>query len=241
MADIKLNFSSQWPSIQVVKVVTEVQMAGDPASHPYIRKIKHGLEFPPLAIGLLANQSTTSYGTPLQGMDVDSTYVYVSSEPTSDRYPTSVVVYNIDISRNFDYSEYTSEVGDVLEDKTVGSLDLRKFLLHSRAVSPMLLSVKTKTYTTSDLSFNYTHPLNYPIFNFGYVRWSYDGGANAIPVGTWVNAPLASQAFPWLNTNGFTSSLGSTTTSGQLVADIGSIITLRNPAIITSNSVSASL
>lgn len=239
MANIKLNFSSQWPNIQVAKVITSPSTVGEAMSYPYIKKIPHGLGYPPMTIGFRNNQSSTSLGFAMEGIDVDDTYVYIDDlEFTSTPILSYIVIYALDISKEYSYEEYTSEVGSVLEDTSGGELDLRKFLLHSRVVSPMVLSVKTKDYTTSDLSFTYTHPLDYPIFNFGWVRWNPNGTNQP---GIWQNAPLAAQGFPWLNTDGFTSSLGSITIGGQPGADKGSIITLRNPAIITESSASVNI
>lgn len=236
MADVVVNFNSQWSSIQVAKVIGSPTTAGVADAFPYLRKVEHGLGYPPLAIAMGVANGVNSYSA-MVGMDVDSTYVYID-DPINNAYQC-VVVYALDISTEYDYTEYASVTGDVVEDTSGGTLDLRNFLLHSRAVSPMLLSVKTKTYTLSDLTFSYTHPLSYPIFNFGYIRSAITSGT--LRAGVWLNAPLQSQAFPWLSTNGFTSNLGSTSSSGVLTADKGSIITLRNPAIVTSNSINVSI
>jgi hypothetical protein len=235
MADIKLNFSSQWPTVQVAKVIASPDIAGEADTYPYLRKIKHNLGYPPLAIGMSAPNGGNTFNT-MVGLDVDDTYVYIPDyASTSTQLLQCAVVYALDISKPFNYAQYASQVGDVLPDTSGGNLDLRKFLLHSRAVGPMVLAVATKTYTTSDLSFTYVSPLNYPTFQFGYVHLATTSGN--LRAGLWKSAPLASQSFPWLNSDGYTSILGSTVTGGVLSADIGSIITLRNPAIITNNSV----
>lgn len=250
MADIKLNFSSQWPSIQVAKVITNLETAGEPNPYPYQRRIKHGLDFPPLTIIM----GGASYDSTMAAVDVDDEYVYVDQWQTADS-GSVVVVYNLDISEEYDYAQYTSEVGEVLEDTSGGQLDLRKFLLHSRAVSPIVLSVKTNTYNKNSqagLNFTYTHPLNYPIFNFGYIRIAITEGI--LQQGIWMGVPLAGQSWPVMPTDGFTSQLGSTIRgrqydsnmnwipgTGTLVGDKGSIITLRNPAIITNNTVTVTV
>jgi len=236
MADITLNFSSQWPSIQVNKVIAYPSLAGEVADYPYISKIPHNLGYPPLAIGF-GITSATPYNV-MHGLDVDSNYIYIKDEPSNPDLECAVI-YALDISAPFTYTNYDSEIGDVLEDETGGVLDLRNFLLHSRAVSPMVLSVVTKDYTVADLTLLYTTPLNYPIFNFGYVRGTSVLGASR--TGIWLYAPLAAQAWPALFTDGFASTLSSVVAGASLVADKGSIITLRNPSIITSNSVSVSI
>ena len=240
MADVKLNFSSQWPSVQVAKVFKDpLTSGGEAAARPYDKKFKHGLGFPPLAIAMGYPAGTGSYN-PMTGVDVDDTYIYVTDKTTSG-WPAidCVVVYALDITLAYDYKNYDSAVGDVLEDKSGGSLDMRKFLLHSRAVSPMLLSVRTKDYTLSDMTLNYTSPLNYPTFQFGYVRHSDPSYTEMY--GKWQYAPLAGQAWPVMFSDGYTSNLGSTTIGGVLAADKGTIITLRNPAIVTTNSVSVNV
>ena len=244
MADIKLNFSSQWPTVQVAKVIGSPATAGEADTYPYLRKIPHGLGYPPLAIGFGA----PGFGT-MDGVDVDSTYVYLSNTDY-----THVVVYAVDISEPFTYPHYTSSVGDVLQDTSGGSLDLRKFLLHSRAVGPMVLTVSVGSYTNQSqdtLTLTYTHPLNYPIFNFGYVRLATTEGT--LRAGVWKSAPLADQAWPVTQTDGYTTTLSSTITNGQynnsiwvqgtgqVAADKGSIITMRNPAIITNNTTTVTL
>lgn len=237
MADVKLNFSSQWPSVQVAKVFKDpLTSGGEAASWPYNKKFKHGLGFPPLAIAMGYPAGTGSYN-PMTGIDVDDTYVYVTDETTSG-WPAidCIVVYALDITLAYDYKNYDSAVGDVLKDTSGGNLDMRDFLLHSRAVSPMLLSVRTKDFTLSDMNLNYTSPLNYPTFQFGYVRHS--NQSYTAMYGKWQYAPLAGQAWPVMVSDGYTSNLGSTTIGGVLAADKGTIITLRNPAIVTSNSVS---
>lgn len=252
MADIKLNFSSQWPTIQVAKVIASPATAGDADTYPYIRKIKHNLGYPPLAIGMAAPNGAASYNV-MVGLDVDDTYVYINDyAQTQTQLLECAVVYALDISKGFDYSQYTSQVGDVVRDTSGGTLDLRKFLLHSRAVGPMVLSVTTKKYTVSDQLLTYISPLNYATFQFGYVHLVQSQGIQR--AGIWRNAPLASQAWPWLNSDGFTSKLATSIINGQydsnfmyipgtgeVMADIGSIITLRNPAVITSNAVTVNI
>lgn len=219
MADIKLNFSSQWPSMQVAMVIDSTTPKDSNG------RVAHNLGYPPLAISMGDLLDTMSATT------VSDTHIYPDAE--------TVVVYAVDISQDYNYSEYTSQVGNVLKDTSTTKLDLRKFLLHSRAISPMLLNVKTKTYTTSDTTLNYTHPLNYPIFNFGYVRMTTTTGG--FVAGTWCGAPLQSQSWPMLVTDGFSATLATTTINGNLQANRGSIITLRNPAIVTNNTVTVNV
>lgn len=252
MPNIKLNFSSQWPSIQVAKVIASPHTAGEADTNPYLRKIPHGLGFPPLAIGLGPDNGTASYN-PMEGLDVDDTYVYIR-DYAGIGWPNleCAVVYALDISQPFNYADYTSQTGTVLQDQSP-TVDLRKFLLHSRAVSPMVLNVSTKTWTVSEQSnLVYTSPLNYATFQFGYVHAAQTSGG--FRAGVWKNAPLAGQAYPVLFSDGFTSSLSTSIINGQydsnfiyipgtgqVLTDIGSIITLRNPAILTENTTTVTI
>ena len=172
------------------------------------------------------------------GLDVDDTYVYVPAVYANLTELECAVVYAIDITKNFNYDNYTSEIGDVLEDTSSMGIDLRDFLLHSRAVGPMVLTRITKDFTTSDLNLNYTSPLNYPTFSFGWVRHSDPAGGR---VGIWQYAPPMGQIWPIAPSDGYTTNVRSTTIDGVLVADKGSILVLRNPAIITDNTTNVTI
>jgi len=118
----------------------------------------------------------------------------------------------------------------------------------------MVLAVSVGNYTNQSqdtLKLTYTHPLNYPIFNFGYVRLAATEGT--LRAGVWKSAPLADQAWPVTRTDGYTTTLSSIIINGQynnyvwvqgtgqVAADKGSIITMRNPAIITNNTTTVTL
>lgn len=237
MSDITLNFSSGWTSVQVAKVIANPSTAGIPDTFPYVCKIPHNLGFPPLAIGM--GSSSNGFNT-MVGIDVDETYIYIEDY---DSYWLPLlecaVVYHIDISEPANYDSYYNAVGDVQKDSTNGNIDLRKFLLHSRAVSPMTLNVSCESFTPGDMTMSYTSKLSYPTFQFGYVRGAPATGA--FRPGVWKNAPLAGQAYPVLNSNGYVSTLESTLYNGSPVTDKGSIITLRNPAVITNNTVTVNI
>lgn len=239
MADIKLNFSSQWPTLQVAKVFNNPQNVGGEVSDKwqYSRKFKHGLGYPPFAMGMSKNAGASSYNL-MTGLDVDDTYVYVPLIYQGQGELDCAVVYAIDITRNFSYDNYISEVGDVVEDDSSRGIDLRDFLLHSRAVGPMVLTQVTKDFTTSDMNLNYTSPLNYPTFSFGWVRHSDPAGGR---VGIWQYAPPMGQAWPVAASDGYTTNVHSTTIGGVLAADKGSLLVLRNPAIITDNTTNVTI
>ena len=238
MADITLNFSSQWPTIQVAKVFNNPQVVGgEVADFPYSRKFKHNLGYPPFAIGMSKDTGVTSYDLMI-GLDVDDTYVYVPFVHEGRGELDCAVVYAIDITKDFSYDNYISEVGDVIEDKSSRGVDMRDFLLHSRAVGPMVLTQMTKNFTTSDINLDYTSPLNYPTFSFGWVRRSDPGSGR---VGIWQYAPPMGQAWPVAHSDGYSTNVHSDIVGGVLVADKGSILVLRNPAIITNNTTNVTI
>ena len=235
MADVKLNFSSQWPSVQVAKVVYYPNSSGETAAYPYGKKHKHGLGYPPLAIAMSVNGGLSSYET-MKGVDVDEQYVYMDTVTPGRADIECVVVYAIDISQAFNYSKFESQTGDVLEDTSGGVLDLRKFLMHSRAVSPMVLDIVTKNFVTGDLNLVYNSPLSYPTFSFGYIHTP--PTSQMLAKNVWISVPLQGQAYPVMPTNGYRSEVYALNAADQ---DKGSIVILRNPAVITNNTVNVTL
>ena len=236
MADLKFNFSSQWPTIQVVKVVASPDDSGDlMTDSPYERRHRHGLGYPPLVIGMGLANGTESYRAMI-ALDVDEQYFYTPDVLASYDSLECAVVYAVDISQSFTYDDYDSALATPLLDETKGTLDLRKFLLHSRAVGPMLLNVSTKNFTSGDTTLTYTSPLDYPTFSFGFVHTSPSSSWDRKNI--WINAPLAGQAYPVTTSNGFSTSVSAENIADQ---DKGSVIVLRNPAIITHNEVTVSI
>lgn len=235
MADIKLNFSSQWPSLQVVKVLpTSSSEWGVDPSDSSVKRAKHGLDFPPLCIsylnGLMDNVEV--------GLEMDKEYVYYIDDEFMTR-ADCIIVYNIDISKEFIYPNSDSFIGEIPKDSSTDDTDMRDFLLHSRTVAPMLYSIVTKEFSLGDLTMTYTHDLGYPIFNFGFLYMDVVGGM--FHKDRWMSVPLAGQAWPVMPTDGITSSITSFATSGTPDATKGSIVTLRNPYIISNNTTSVTI
>lgn len=221
MADIRLNFNSQWPSIQVAKVIpyNSGEWEANPLANGGMRA-PHGLGYPPLSIWMSSGA--------MNPLTVDEEYVYRGGEGDA-------VVYSLDISKPITYPKYPEMTGDIPEGYGNDDVDLRKFLLHSRATSPMVYSVVTKEFTMQDTELTYSHDLGYPIFNFGYLRMNMRLGP--WDEGLWVGLALRSQGWPSMPTDGITSTVDTATSSGSVIANIGSIITLRNPYIATGNTV----
>lgn len=227
MADLSLNFSSQWPTVQVTQVIHDPQSTGIPFQGAYDRIHDHGLGFPPLAIAM-SEAGSGEVEWPMEALDVDDHYVYVPQQPSNYSKIECIVIYDIDVSSDFTYGDYSSITSEPLIDTSRGTLDMRKFLLHSRSVGPMLMDVTTKNFSPGNTTLTYQSKLGYPSFVFGYVLWE----------DIWMAAPQQGQSYPTTNTDGYVTSVFADNPSQQTR---GSIVALRNPAIITHNRVTANL
>jgi hypothetical protein len=225
--DADLVFSSAWPSLQEVSV--NVITSTSP--------IAHGLKFPPFA--LQWSNKTGGEVVSFRACDVDATNVY----PTSNMH--TVVVYNLDISKDIEYPvtstktysrQYDPNYGIkvVKAGRNITSTDLRDFILHSRCQSPLVLAVKTQTtYNSQNDSIltqpggvvQYTQALGYPTMNFGYVK------GQTADSNRYYAAPMYSQSYPRLFSNGTASYV-------QWVSSLGSsgasVVILRNPFFATT-------
>jgi hypothetical protein len=208
-----LLYNSSWPSLAIVKVTSSSD--GSP--------IAHTLPYPTLAIQLGDTVSPTSY-TGMVPLDTDSTYVYPDS-------PGTIVIYNLDISTDIDYpysvktqvrSTYNPDYGIkiVKSGSDIESNDLRDFILHTRAGSPMVLAVKTEetVSTVNPTVLQYTNPIGYPCFVFGYVQRT--GGRYDI-------SPPGGQAYPITFSDGTTSYIDLSSTPPY--TGKASLVILRNP------------
>jgi len=202
--------------------------------------IPHGLGYPPLAFtwsnfsnfsGTAA--SATSYGR--SPANVDNTYIYVNPSSTN---PIFVVAYAIDLRKDVDYttypgnsnqSPYDSNYGIKLvkKNKDINSKDLRDFILHSRAQSPLIQAVKTeKTINPANPSIlQYTNHMSYPVWVYGFARQIIGASAPLSHSDFYKFAQYSAQAYPKTTTNGFVSSINFIGTS----AGGATIVVLRDP------------
>lgn len=234
MADVKFNFSSEWPTVQVVRVISDPINSGPTDSSSGDVMLYHGLGYPPLAIGL-GSPRGSNFNFQMEVLSVDENYLYITPQLATDP-PECAVIYAVDISEPFSYPGHDSAIGTPLEDTSGGTLDLRDFLLHSRAVGPMLLDVATKTFSSNSDRLTYYSKLPYPTFSFGFVHTTTDSSWGR--QNRWVNARLGAQAYPRLFSDGFISYVHPENIADQ---DRGSIVVLRNPAIILHNTVTVTL
>lgn len=155
---------------------------------------------------------------------------------------TKVIIrcFRLDLSKDIDYSlapgdtfngPYDPNYGIkfVKPNKDINSRDLRDFAIHSRAQSPLILSVKTqKTIPSANVGtgignvIQFTSKLKYPVWVYGYIKQS---------TGKYVPAPYYSQSYPRVFTDGFKAYIGYTGT------DIGAtLVILRDPMFAASST-----
>lgn len=240
-ADANLVFSSSWPSLTVAFTKQQSYSATNLA-------IPHGLTFPPFTMAWVIDTTLeqSSYAAPSKGAmrffpDVDSTNIYIpggTSAGNNGFQTTSSVIhiksYNIDLSKDVDYpllqttngfvGAYDSNFGIKLAkpNKTVTSVDLRDYIIHSRCQTPLIMAVKTQATMNpaNSQTIQYTNKLGYPSWNYGYTKTS---------AGRYHNAPFFSQAYPRTNTDGITTSVN------WAFTDIGAtIVVLRDPLFPTN-------
>ncbi len=185
-ADYQLIFNSNWPSLQVAFDARISVPAGTTVPTP------HGL-YPiyPLTMGWAILNGVNkgrifapseNFESPAQ-IDVQLTFdnenVYLTNTSAID-YEVAVKCYNLDISKQVDYTlpapptvkqiyDPTFGIKVVKYGRSIASTDLRDFILHSRAQSPATLSVVTEE-TSPVLGTGFASAIQYnnpP----GYVPW----------------------------------------------------------------------
>jgi hypothetical protein len=161
--------------------------------------------------------------------DVDNNYLYISVSVTA---PVNIKCFAIDLRQDADYatpvgdtfkSGYDPDFGIkvVKQNKDITSRDLRNFILHSRAQSPLIVAVKTETSVNpaNPTVLQYTFKQNYPVWVYGFVRQIPAAPAPRNASDYYTYAPLYSQAFPGTSSDGITSQIffGPTANGASLV------------------------
>lgn len=244
-ADYQYVFNSNWPSLQIA-FETKIDV-------PYGQKltIPHGLKFYPLTMawtilnGVCIGRTFAASGnlsSPQNDVKLtfDNTNVYLDNTApvyNTTTYTMSVKCYNVDISTAVDYTlpqypvvstpyDPTYGIKVVKYGESIGNTDLRKFILHSRAQSPAVLSIVTKATKDS------TAPLTGSVIQYknpaGYTPWvlAFYGGPDASTVYTPI-APGAQQTgyeFVLQGPYGQLASLGGSPS--------GSVVALRDPLVV---------
>ncbi len=232
--DADMLFSSAWPSIAVAK---EVEIPAGTTSYA------HNLGFPPFpsawqksyqpltpTYSQEAPNAWTRIGTLYNDLSVDENNVYFPSHTDI----THIKLYNIDISTQQSYrfvrpsavrKTYDPNFGIRVakEGEDINSDDLRDFLIHSRAQSPLVLSVVTSVTDSTGGYAEFTDPQGYTSWVFGFIRNT--------TTRRWNMIPYISQAYPSLSIT--RDSQGRATYSAYYVSffgdDASSLVVLRDP------------
>jgi hypothetical protein len=238
-ADFNLVFSSSWPSLAVAFTIQVPYTASNVV-------IPHGLKFPPFTMCWVVDtiQAAGSYTAPTKGAmrlfpDVDATNIYMYGGIGGGYFQSTssvlhIKAFNIDLSKDVDYpllskgsgyqGGYDPNYGIKLakSNKDVASRDLRDFILHSRAQTPLIMAVKTqKTMNPANsTTIQYTNKLGYPSWNYGFAKQNN---------GRYYYAPFFSQSYPKTTTDGITTYLP------WANSDIGAtLVILRDPLFPTN-------
>lgn len=243
-----LVFSSSWPSLPIVFEIT-IANAAQLSTYNFsggVYAIPHGLKYPPLAFYWQPVTSSVTNGFLRDVASVDSTYIYVASPfaltSTVPVSPINIKAFGIDLRVDADYifspgdtfrSPYDSSYGIkvVKSNKSIDSVDLRDFILHSRAQSPLILTVKTeKTVNPANpTTIQYSSGLKYQTWVYGWVRQLISGSTPVTNKDYFLKAPYFSQSFPSTQTNGIVSSI-----NFGLFANGATLVVLRDPMFAPS-------
>lgn len=252
-----LIFSSSWPSLPIateIKIPDATALATYTTVGSYYR-IPHKLTYPPFTMywqkADISGQAGMGNVYLRQIADVDRTYVYIKAPQTIEGAagvtpPIDIKCFALDLSVDIDYltpvgdnlqSGYDSNFGIKVSkpNKDISSKDLRDFILHSRAQSPLILAVKNESTVNSANTgvVQYTSKLPYPVWVYGFVRQFTAGGTPKTNSDFYGYSPYYAQAFPVTTTDGFVSYINFS--SG---ANGATLVVLRDP-MFASNPVTA--
>lgn len=191
-ADYQRVFDSEWPSIQCAFETLQTVAPSGSITVP------HNLGFYPMVMtwtisgGISIGRSFAFSGN-LSGpqneaiVQFDKVNLYITNGDASNSYTLSIKCFNIDITKSIDYTlpkppvvktKYDPTEGIKVSkySKSIGSTDLRDFILHSRAQSPAVLSIQSLdkaiqyqpfgTFSLYDII--YTNPANYLPWGLAY-------------------------------------------------------------------------
>jgi hypothetical protein len=247
-ADYQQSFNSAWPSIKIVFETTVLVPAGATVTVP------HGLSYPPLSFGWIQvgtttltddypatflNDSNSSIGRIYPNSDATNLYVfgYFGSDTL-----VNLKAYNVDISTDITYpilaspstnSTYNPDYGIALAKpgKDTSSVDLRDYILHTKAQSPSVQAVVTQasgldTGNAGEPTLYYINPAPYVPWVFGYLQQT-STYLSALPVSTQTGSVVNSLT---VSANLFSITYDASSYSGA------SIVVLRDP-LFAPNSV----
>jgi len=237
--DYALAFNSSWPSLPVVKEITETV-----TPTPYLGSfwqlpnvtITHDLGF--YALGDVwetgRNTNTGDIKTIRNNarlyLGLNSAYWQggiFTSEP--DPITVHIKIYNIDISKPIEYEYIKPPVYEIPYDnnfglkiakdnKSINSKDMRDFIIHTRCQSPAILTIRTEQDAVSNV-ISYTNPQGYTNWISGWLKTSVSN--------YYVLIPQQSQVYPK-----YTFSNGDTYTATISGTDKMSLVILRDPLLL---------
>lgn len=184
-ADYQYVFNSDWPSLAIA-FESKVDV-------PYLGSVTvpHNLGFYPLTMGwtllngvnigrTFATSGNLSGAQNDVSLTFDNKNIYLTNNGTYNQvtYTVSIKCYNIDISKQVDYtfpkqptikSVYDPSTGIKVSKygKSIASTDLRDFILHSRAQSPAVLSIVTQADKNGRIGYN--NPVGYTPWTLAFV------------------------------------------------------------------------
>ena len=242
-ADYQLVFNSAWPSLAIAFDTTVDVPANANLTIP------HGLKIYPLTMAwalsggvnlgriFTASENFESVPQSSINMNFDNVNVYLTGDPTNE-YQVNVKCYNLDISESADYtlpkppviaSKYDPVYGMrvVKYGKSIGSTDLRDYILNTQAQSPAVLSVvsvlppnNVPDPTTGQIA-SYKNPVGYTPWVLAFVGFQTDG------------TNLYTGLAPGFQQTGFRFDLGPTSTIQANISDpVASLVVLRDPLVI---------
>lgn len=233
-ADYQYVFNSDWPSLAIAFEAV-VTIPGTTYNFPVL----HGLGFFPF-IQVWNTTGDINNGRVTNGIFFDKQNVYINNT-TASTITYSIKCYNLDITNAKSYvlpqypivkTPYDSTTGIKVSKygESIGSTDLRDFILHSRAQSPAVLAVITKSTTSNDV-ISYTNPA-------GYIPWAF-AFASTDGVTYQIVRPGASQSLPAFT---FSYPAGPTKGTVQLAfgnsfpgtTGQGSLVMLRDPLVVST-------
>ncbi len=226
-------FSSSWPSLPIALDLRNTTGGNIP----------HNLQYPPFAL-------LWTYATDPSGIGKTVTSTALITDITNVQAgvltpPNRLLVFALDLSKDIDYIlgpgdtfnyPYDNNFGVKFakSGKDLNSRDLRDFVMHSRAQSPLILAVKTQdtkvanfiegppTVFTPVNVVQYTNKGTSPTWNYGFIKGS---------AGQYTPAPMYTQAYPRIFTDGFTTYLQYSGT------DIGATLVILRDPMFAANQV----
>jgi hypothetical protein len=275
-ADYQYVFNSDWPSLAIAfettialsNTTTRTVIPHPLGFVPFMMCwiLNNGTTIGRACIRL----SYSNYGSNIwAGIDSSNIYIYgpatynyssppvlVPADPTIT-YQVNIKLYNLDITKSVDYTlpklpvtqnKYDPSTGIKVTkySKSMGSNDLRDYILHSRAQSPAVLSIvaNASTYSYNGTIFDwyvYRNPVSYTPYSIGYIHSTgFNLGGKPISDSMWGEIEAGSQQSipmfriisPGAPPADFYGCYMSGISSTNAVGDKASIVVLRDPLII---------